>query len=178
VPEVKGKVEFFDLGTPLSEVTYLSSFHGGSYGTYCGTSMFAKENRSWTTTPHTPVPNLFLSGSDAFLPAVCGYVRNCILTREAKDSGCHFSLHLLVCLLKVPFCDAHHSHYSVLLFHDFTCSAMYGGCFGASAVLGHLRTLKLTLAFISHFAQSLREKDPKLSKMEAYRQAWDKFINE
>ena len=157
VPQVKGKVEYFDLGTPLSEVYYLSSFHGGSYGTMCRTSMFAKENRQWTTTPHTPIKNLFLSGSDAFLPAVCG--------------------------------------------------AMYGGCFGASAVLvrfrgialrtihpwipetalahlsfsanqGHLGTLKLTLAFISHFAAALREEDPTLSKMEAYRLAWNKFINE
>jgi len=128
VPEVKGRVEFHELGTPLSEVTYLSSFHGGSYGTMCRTSMFAKENRRWTTTPHTQIPGLYLAGSDAFLPAVCG--------------------------------------------------AMYGGCFGASAVLGHLRTLKLTLAFISDFASSLREENPKLSRLEAYRMAWDKFINE
>jgi len=34
VPHVKGKVEYHTLGTPLSEVTYLSSFHGGSYGQF------------------------------------------------------------------------------------------------------------------------------------------------
>ena len=72
VPEVKGKVEFYHLGTPLTEVTYLSSFRGGSYGTKCETEMFAPINRKWTTTPHTSVPGLYLAGSDAFLPSVVG----------------------------------------------------------------------------------------------------------
>jgi hypothetical protein len=34
--------------------------------------MFAPENRKWTTTPYTPVPGVYMAGSDAFLPAVCG----------------------------------------------------------------------------------------------------------
>ena len=72
VPQVKGKVEFYHLGTPLTEVTYLSSFRGGSYGTYCNQEMFAPINRGWTTTPHTSVPGLFVAGSDAFLPSVVG----------------------------------------------------------------------------------------------------------
>lgn len=107
VPEVKGKVEYYDLGTPLSEVTFLSSFHGGSYGTMCRTTMFAKENRRWTTTPHTPVPNLFLSGSDAFLPAVCGYV---------LELPSRVALYLCTLFAKFPFvvCTTH-----VLLFVPF-----------------------------------------------------------
>lgn len=128
IPQVKGKVEFHMLGTPLSEVSYLASYHGGSYGTMCVPTMFAPENRQWTTTPHTVVPGLYLAGSDAFLPAVCG--------------------------------------------------AMYGGCFGAAAVLGHLRTFKLMLAFLADFAQSIRDDNPKLSWMEAYSIAWNKFVNE
>ena len=72
VPQAKGKVTFYHLGTPLTEVTYLSSFRGGSYGTKCETDMFAPVNRQWTTTPHTSVPGLYLAGSDAFLPSVVG----------------------------------------------------------------------------------------------------------
>jgi all-trans-retinol 13,14-reductase len=72
VPQVKGKVEFYHLGTPLTEVTYLSSFRGGSYGTFCRPEMFAPINHKWTTTPHTSVPGLFVAGSDAFLPSVVG----------------------------------------------------------------------------------------------------------
>jgi hypothetical protein len=90
--------------------------------------MFSSENRNWTTTPFTPVPGVYLAGSDAFLPAVCG--------------------------------------------------AMYGGCFGASAVLGHLRTFKLTLAFLWHFACTLKEDNPKLSWIQAYAMAVDRFVNE
>jgi all-trans-retinol 13,14-reductase len=72
VPQVQGKVEFHHLGTPLTEVTYLASFRGGSYGTKCEPTMFAPINREWTTTPHTTIPGLFLAGSDAFLPSVVG----------------------------------------------------------------------------------------------------------
>ena len=72
VPQVKDKVEYWTLGTPLSEATYLSSFCGGSYGTRCDTNIFAPLNHKWTTTPHTPIPGLYMAGSDAFLPAVCG----------------------------------------------------------------------------------------------------------
>lgn len=72
VPQVKGKVEFSMLGTPLTEVTYFASFQGGSYGTKCEAAMFDAVNRRWTTTPKTNIPRLFLAGSDAFLPSVCG----------------------------------------------------------------------------------------------------------
>ena len=72
VPEAKGKVSFHMLGTPLSEATYLSSYHAGSYGTKCLPSMFDTINHKWTTTPRTPIPGLYVAGSDAYLPAVCG----------------------------------------------------------------------------------------------------------
>jgi all-trans-retinol 13,14-reductase len=128
VPQVKGKVEFHMAGTPLTEATYLSSYHGGSYGTMCTPQMFAPENRSWTTTPHTKVPGLFVAGSDAFLPAVCG--------------------------------------------------AMYGGCFGAAAVLGHLGTMRMVWAFLGEFAKSMKESNPKMSSIQAYTLAVDKLLND
>jgi phytoene dehydrogenase-like protein len=128
VPNCKGRVEFHTLGTPLSEVTYLSSWHGGSYGTKCTPDMFAPINRHWTTTPHTEIKGLYLAGSDAYLPAVCG--------------------------------------------------AMYGGCFGASAVLGHLRSFKLTLRFMAHFAAYIKEENPKLSWLQWYFLAWSKFVSD
>lgn len=128
VPGIKGKVEFHTLGTPLSEVTYLASWHAGSYGTKCTTSMFDKINRNWTTTPHTTIPGLYLAGSDAFLPAVCG--------------------------------------------------AMYGGCFGACAILGHFGTMRLLYAFFGDFATSLKEDNPKLTWFQAYRLAFNRFISD
>jgi len=79
VPQVKGKVEFYTLGTPLTEVSYLSSFRGGSYGTKCDTEIFTELNSKWTTNPRTPIPGLYMAGSDAFLPAVCGAMYGGIL---------------------------------------------------------------------------------------------------
>lgn len=63
VPEVKGKVSYHHLGTPLSEVAFLGSWCGGSYGTMCKPSMFDPINREWTTTPHTKIPGLYMAGS-------------------------------------------------------------------------------------------------------------------
>mmetsp|Transcript_27927 Transcript_27927/g.62321 ORF Transcript_27927/g.62321 Transcript_27927/m.62321 type:complete len:680 (+) Transcript_27927:108-2147(+) len=118
VPQTRGKVEVQMLATPLSDVAYLASFQGGSYGTKCEPEMFAKINRKWTTTPRTAIPGLYLAGSDAFLPSVVG--------------------------------------------------AMHGGCFGAIAVLGHMRTLRLVWAFLGHFAASVKKESPALSWPRAY----------
>jgi all-trans-retinol 13,14-reductase len=79
VPQVKGKVDYWTLGTPLTEVSYLASYHAASYGTKCDTNIFNRLNDKWTTTPHTTIPGLFMAGSDAFLPAVCGAMYGGIL---------------------------------------------------------------------------------------------------
>jgi len=125
VPQTKGKVEFYHLGTPLTEITYLHSFRAGSYGTKCVTEMFAPINRKWTTTPHTSIPGLYMAGSDAFLPSVAG--------------------------------------------------AMYGGCLGACAALGHTGTLRLAFAMLNNMASRLREDDPKLSWISSLKLAMEKF---
>jgi hypothetical protein len=70
----------------------------------------------------------------------------------------------------VAFCD--------LRLTAAVCGAMYGGCFGAAAVLGHVGTLRLTFAFLTDFAQSLREENPKLSVPASYMLAVRKFIND
>jgi phytoene dehydrogenase-like protein len=72
VPQVRGKITYHHLGTPLTEINYLGSYHAGSYGTQCTPDMFAPMNRTWTTTPHTRIPGLYMAGSDAFLPSVVG----------------------------------------------------------------------------------------------------------
>ena len=129
VPQLSmDQIEYWTLGTPLSEVTYLSSYHAGSYGTKCTPEMFATINRGWTTTPRTPIPGLFLAGSDAFLPAVCG--------------------------------------------------AMYGGCLGASAVLGGIGSLRLFLGFWQYYATIILEENPKLSKWQAYHLAFRRFVSD
>eukprot|EP00808_Paulinella_micropora_P004458 g35280.t1 len=74
VPTVRGKVEFHHLGTPLTEEWFLHSYLGGSYGTLCSPEMFdaSRKNAQWTMTPRTPLGNLYMAGSDAFLPSATG----------------------------------------------------------------------------------------------------------
>lgn len=104
VPQVKGKVEEWHLGTPLTEVSYLASYHAASYGTRCDTNIFNKLNDKWTTTPHTQIPGLYMAGSDAFLPAVCGAMYGGILSASAI-LGYSGSLRLVVAFLS-EFADA------------------------------------------------------------------------
>ena len=79
VPQTRGKVEYWTLGTPLTEVSYLGSYRAASYGTKCDTNIFNELNSKWTTTPRTNIPGLYMAGSDAFLPAVCGAMYGGIL---------------------------------------------------------------------------------------------------
>mmetsp|Transcript_18929 Transcript_18929/g.28818 ORF Transcript_18929/g.28818 Transcript_18929/m.28818 type:complete len:678 (+) Transcript_18929:87-2120(+) len=79
VPQVKGKVDYWTLGTPLTEISYLASYHAASYGTKCDTNIFNRLNDKWTTNPRTSIQGLYMAGSDAFLPAVCGAMYGGIL---------------------------------------------------------------------------------------------------
>jgi all-trans-retinol 13,14-reductase len=155
VPQVKGRIEHYHLGTrecnnnfqlvlhwllqrlasqiffssttpALSEITFLASYKAGSYGTQCTPEMFRPINRNWTTTPFTEIPGLYLAGSDAFLPSVTG--------------------------------------------------AMYGGCIGACAVLGKVGSLRLGSAILFHLAANLRQDNPKLTKAESFILAIKKFL--
>lgn len=54
--------------------------------------------------------------------------------------------------------------------------AMYGGCLGASAVLGNMGTLRLGHTILSHLATRLKEENPKLSAVRAYLLALEKFM--
>jgi len=55
--------------------------------------------------------------------------------------------------------------------------AMYGGCLGASCILGHLGTLRLANALLCYLAKRLQEDDPKLSFPEAYGKAWQAYTD-
>jgi all-trans-retinol 13,14-reductase len=72
VPQIKDKIEFFHLATPLTEETFLGSYKGGAYDTLCTPDMFAPINQQWITTPRTQIPGLYLAGSSAFFPGLTG----------------------------------------------------------------------------------------------------------
>lgn len=131
MPQAKGKVEYWTLGTPLTEVSYLSSFHAASYGTKCDTNIFNRLNDRWTTTPHTRIPGLYMAGSDAFLPAVCG----AMVSNDTRFASIH------VC--------APYQRIFLVMFQ-------YGGLLGASAILGYSGSARMVFAFLSEFATALQ----------------------
>lgn len=72
VPQVKGKVLWYECGTPVSDSNFLQSFRGGSYGTRCNLEFANPENSRWVMRPDTEIPNLYMAGQDAWTPAVAG----------------------------------------------------------------------------------------------------------
>ena len=72
VPQVKGKVLWCELGTPLSDATFLYSYKGGSYGTRCNVDYFSKDSMRWLMRGDTEIDGLFMAGQDAWTPAVAG----------------------------------------------------------------------------------------------------------
>ena len=69
---MKGKVLWYECGTPISDSNFLQSYKGGSYGTRCNL-MFANEMSSrWVMRADTEIKNLYTAGQDAWTPAVAG----------------------------------------------------------------------------------------------------------
>ena len=71
VPQVKGKVEYVHLATPLSEETWLGAYRGGTYTTLCTPDMFSEKNLKWTN-QKTEIPGLYVAGASAFFPGLTG----------------------------------------------------------------------------------------------------------
>jgi len=72
VPQVKGKVLWYECGTPISDANFLQSYKGGSYGTRCNLEFASKNSSRWVMRPDTEIDNLYMAGQDAWTPAVAG----------------------------------------------------------------------------------------------------------
>jgi len=75
-PELKDRLEYMDVGTPLSTAYYLNSFKGSSYGLeWCGKRYYDSKYRA-----RTKIPGLFLTGQDTFVPGWAGAFYSGVLT--------------------------------------------------------------------------------------------------
>jgi hypothetical protein len=52
------------------------------------------------------------------------------------------------------------------------------GILGAVSILGYATTMRFVFAFLSEFATSIQEDNPKMSRFEAYAKALSKFGTE
>lgn len=68
-PNLEGCVEYFDVGTPLSNQYYLGSYSGEVYGVDHHVTRFSLDTMSQLR-PQTPLQGLFLTGQDVM---VCGF---------------------------------------------------------------------------------------------------------
>lgn len=78
-PRLKGKIDFYELSTPLSTRTFMNHSRGEIYGIAHTPERF----RQNFLRPHTPVKNLFLTGQDIFMASIAGGLMGGILTASA-----------------------------------------------------------------------------------------------
>ena len=69
---MKGKILWYECGTPISDSNFLQSYKGGSYGTRCNLQLFSQESSRWVMRADTEIENLYVAGQDAWTPAVAG----------------------------------------------------------------------------------------------------------
>jgi len=80
-PKLRGKVLQTDLGTPLSTQFYLRAPAGESYGLSHTPQRFRQE---WMR-PHSPVPGLYMTGTDTLSAGVFGALVSGFLSAVAVD---------------------------------------------------------------------------------------------
>ena len=69
---MKDKILWYEGGTPLTDVSYLHSYRGGSYGTRCNLQFSSRESSRWIMRPDTEIDGLYMAGQDAWLPSIAG----------------------------------------------------------------------------------------------------------
>ncbi|XP_038045261.1 all-trans-retinol 13,14-reductase-like [Patiria miniata] len=70
-PHLKDKVEYFNVGSPVTNKYYIQSMKGEIYGLDHNKERFS--SKTWhTLRPETDIPNLYLTGQDVMTCGFCG----------------------------------------------------------------------------------------------------------
>ena len=89
---MKGKVLWYECGTPVSDSNFLQSYRGGSYGTRCNLEFTNPENSRWLMRGDTEIKGLYMSGQDAWTPAVAGAMYGGLLCAVKVSFMYHISV--------------------------------------------------------------------------------------
>jgi all-trans-retinol 13,14-reductase len=78
-PQLRGKVDYMEISTPLSTKKFMNHAHGEIYGV----AHTPKRFRQRFLKPWTPVKNLFLTGQDVMIASIAGALMGGVLTASA-----------------------------------------------------------------------------------------------
>ena len=78
-PQLKGKVDFFEVSSPLSTKKYTNHQKGEIYGVSHTPERFRQEFLK----PYTPVKNLYLTGQDVMIASIAGGLMGGVLCATA-----------------------------------------------------------------------------------------------
>lgn len=78
-PHLKGKVDYYEVSSPLSTKKFLNHAHGEIYGV----AHTPKRFRQDFLKPYTPVKNLFLTGQDVMVASIAGALMGGVLSASA-----------------------------------------------------------------------------------------------
>ena len=85
-PGFSALVEYCEVSTPLTNEHFTAHPKGGMYGLPMRAERFAAENRGWTRIK-TPVPGLYMTGSDVFMLGIVGAMMGAMLTLGQLPDG-------------------------------------------------------------------------------------------
>jgi all-trans-retinol 13,14-reductase len=81
LPHLDGKVDYYELSTPLSTKNFVNYQHGEIYGLSHNPERFLNKNLS----VHTPVKNLYLTGQDLVSCGIAGAMMSAMTTAIALE---------------------------------------------------------------------------------------------
>lgn len=85
-PGFSDLVDYCEVSTPLTNEHFTAHPNGGMYGLPMRAERFAPENRGWTRIK-TPVPGLYMTGSDVFMLGIVGSMMGALLTTSQLPDG-------------------------------------------------------------------------------------------
>ncbi|XP_078690804.1 all-trans-retinol 13,14-reductase-like [Branchiostoma floridae x Branchiostoma belcheri] len=81
-PQIKDRVEYFEMGTPITNKYYIAAPRGEIYGIDHNMARFSADTVTQLH-PETPVPNLYLTGQDIFCCGLAGALFGSILSANS-----------------------------------------------------------------------------------------------
>ncbi|MEO0533316.1 MAG: NAD(P)/FAD-dependent oxidoreductase [Cyanobacteria bacterium P01_A01_bin.123] len=85
-PGFSDLVDYCEVSTPLTNENFTAHPKGSIYGLPMISARFAPENRAWTQVK-TPMPGLYMTGSDVYMPGIAGAIMGALLTTSQLPNG-------------------------------------------------------------------------------------------